>query len=384
MKSRFLWHPCARVFDGAGAVERVAQGGGVIAPQPSGLALARALAQPGAAFRIGGVGLLEAGPGAFETLTSGSSGQPRRILRSMASWTTSFAVNARAFDIGPGCGVAVLGGLVQSLALYGALEAVHLGAEVHLLEALRPDRQRAALVARRVAVLYATPAQLRLMVECGGPDLPDLRLILVGGSKLDAALRAALAAITGAEMREFYGAAEASFITLASPDAPADSVGTPYPGVQIETRAGAVWVKSPYLFDRYAGADAGGAIWDQGWLSVGEIGRLEAGFLYLSGRAGRVVTVADQNVFPEEIEGFIATLPGVARVAVLPRPDALRGVVLMAVILGDRAQEQAILTACRAAFGPLKAPRAVIWRSDWPVLVAGKTDLRALEAALWP
>ena len=77
--------------------------------------------------------------------------------------------------------------------------------------------------------LYATPAQLRLMVECGGPDLPDLRLILVGGSKLDAALRAALAAITGAEMREFYGAAEASFITLASPDAPADSVGTPYP-----------------------------------------------------------------------------------------------------------------------------------------------------------
>ena len=44
--------------------------------------------------------------------------------------------------------VAVLGRLVHSLALYGAVEAVHLGAELHLLDALRPDRQRAALAAR--------------------------------------------------------------------------------------------------------------------------------------------------------------------------------------------------------------------------------------------
>ena len=52
--------------------------------------------------------------------------------------------------------------------------------------------------------------------------------------------------------------------------------------------------------------------------------------------------------------------------------------------MGDRAQEASILGAARVQFGPLKAPRAVIWRSDWPVLAAGKTDLRALEAALWP
>ncbi len=362
----------------------VAQGGGVIDPQGSGLALARALAQPGTAFRIGGAGALEAGPGAFETLTSGSSGHPRRILRDVSSWTASFAVNAQAFGIGPGARVAVLGPLVQSLALYGALEATHLGAELHLLDAMRPDRQRTALAARRAEVLYATPAQLRLLVEVGGPELPDLRLVLVGGSKLDARLRTGLAAMTKAVVREFYGAAEASFITLAGPDTPPDSVGAAYPGVQIAVRDGAIWVRSPYLFTRYAGADPGGAVWDQGWLSVGEMGRLEAGYLYLSGRAGRMVTVADQNVFPEEIEAFIAARPGVSRVTVLPRPDALRGVVMVAVIMGDAAQEPAILRACRTHLGPLKSPRAVIWRSDWPMLASGKTDLRALEAAFWP
>ena len=28
--------------------------------------------------------------------------------------------------------------------------------------------------------------------------------------------------------------------------------------------------------------------------------------------------------------------------------------------------------------GPLKAPRRVVWRQDWPVMASGKTDLAAL------
>jgi long-chain acyl-CoA synthetase len=348
----FRWHPEARVL-GEDAVLRAA------------------LAVPGRAFRIGGLGPQPVGEGVFETLTSGSSGSPRRILRSMESWTRSFAVNAELFGIGPRARVAVLGDLVHSLALYGALEALHLGAELQLLGGMRPDRQARAQAAD---MIYATPAQLRLLVEAGWQASG---LILVGGSKLDSGLRTALA---GAEVREFYGAAEASFITLAGPDAPEASVGRAYPGVEIELRGGEIWLRSPYLFQGYAGADPGGAVWDDGWLSVGEIGRMENGYLYLSGRAGRMVTVADQNVFPEEIESLIAGLPGVARVAVLPKPDALRGAVLVAVLQGEPAREAEILAACRGQFGSLKAPRAVIWRDDWPVLASGKTDLRRLAS----
>ena len=52
------------------------------------------------------------------------------------------------FGIGPGRRIAVLGQLVHSLSLYGARERACLGAEVHLLAGLRPDRQRARLAAR--------------------------------------------------------------------------------------------------------------------------------------------------------------------------------------------------------------------------------------------
>lgn len=351
----------------------------MIEDRPSGAALARAFGGP---FRIGGAGGLSATEGMFETLTSGSSGQPRRILRPMASWIASFQVNAGLFGIGPGRRVAVLGRLVHSLSLYGAVEAVHLGAELHLLDDLRPDRQRAALAARAIDLLYATPAQLRLLVEAGGPVLA-LGHVVVGGSKLDDSLRAALGQMAPAAcISEFYGAAEASFITLAGPDCPPASVGRPYPGVELRVTGapGEIWLRSPYLFTGYAGDNPGGARWQDGWLSVGEMGRLENGFLYLAGRAGRMVTVADHNVFPEEIEGFLATLPGVTRVAVLPRPDALRGVHLVAVLQGDPAQEGAILAAARAHLGPLKSPRALIWLpGDWPVLASGKTDLAALQ-----
>ena len=112
---------------------------------------------------------------------------------------------------------------------------------------------------------------------------------------------------------------------------------------------------------------------------------MENGFLTLKGRAGRMVTVADQNVFPEEIEALLHTLPGITRAAVLPVPDPKRGHVLVAVLQGDPAREGEILAALRKDLGPLKAPRTLIWRDDWPMLASGKTDLKALEASLtWP
>ena len=122
MKDGFRMHPQARVFDARGQVEFAPGPGGVLDERPSAQALAGAFGGP---FRIGGAGALQAGVGAFETLTSGSSGQPRRIVRTCASWAASFAVNAGLFGIGPGVRVAVLGRLVHSLALDRSILLLH-------------------------------------------------------------------------------------------------------------------------------------------------------------------------------------------------------------------------------------------------------------------
>jgi long-chain acyl-CoA synthetase len=389
MTDGFRWHPMARLIDSNGVeVSKGQTGQGVLADSPAGLA--NAIGHP--AFRIGATD--RPAPRTWtapiiETLTSGSTGQPRRIRRTQASWLASFAINAH-FGIGPDARVAVLGRLVHSLSLYGAIEGLHLGAEVHLLDALRPDRQSTALSRHRITHLYATPAQLRLLTA-GQAQCPDLQLILIGGSKLDPALRARLAEFAPqAKVHEFYGAAETSFISLADAATPDTSVGRPYPEVELRIGTlGEIWVRSPYLFLGYADEELvvgrTGATWRDGWLSVGEIGSLEGDFLYLRGRAGRMVTVADQNVFPEEIELFLQSLPGVMRAAVLPAPDSTRGHILIAVLQGDARNEPGILAALRHSLGPTRAPKILIWRDDWPVLASGKTDLTALEAMLpWP
>jgi long-chain acyl-CoA synthetase len=382
---RFQWHPKARMFDGQGREQHpVRQVLPIITDRPGSVALACAFAAAGQGFRIGGSGPPPA-PGRvpmFETLTGGSTGKPRRIRRTQTSWIASFLVNERLFNIDPTARIAVLGRLEHSLALYGAAEGLHLGAAVHLLDGLRPDRQLRTLTVRQITHLYATPAQLRLLLQGQIATAPDLRHVLIGGSKLDAGLRGQVAALApNAVVHEFYGAAETSFITLTDAATPAESVGRPYPGVEIDVRAGEVWVRSPYLFEGYA-SDPGSARWEGDWLSVGEMGRWDSAFLVLAGRAGRMVTVADQNVFPEEIEAFLMAQPGVTCAAVIARPDALRGKVIVAVVEGDPACEAAILAACRTGLGPLKSPKALIWRKDWPVTAAGKTDLAAIERGL--
>jgi long-chain acyl-CoA synthetase len=298
------------------------------------------------------------------------------VRRSVASWQASFAVNAGLFGIGPGVRVGIPGRLCHSLALYGALEGMHLGAEVHLLDGVRADRMGRALAA--CEVIYATPAQVRML---SGEGWPALQHLVIGGAKLDAGLRAAVAGVAPqAQVTEFYGAAEASFITMSDAGTPEGSVGSAYPGVEIRVDAGEVWVRSPYLFMGYVGD--GPARWQDGWLTVGEYGRLQDGYLFLQGRAGRMVTIADQNVFMEEVEAYLAALPGVSRVAVVARADAARGHVLEAVVMGDVACEADILRAARGHLGVLRAPRRVWWRKDWPELASGKTDLAAIERGL--
>jgi len=379
---RFCWHPDARLVDAAGQVHgpgRPATAASALPERPAARALQAALGAP--AFRIGGDGPAPDGPapdgdGVFETLTGGSSGTPRRIRRSQQSWIASFTVNAGLFGIGPDARVAAIGGLVHSLALYAAAEALHLGAELHLLAGARPDRQAAMLAARRVSHLYATPAQVQGLLAAG-QDWPDLRHVIIGGARLTADLRAALARRCAARVTEFYGAAETSFIALADADGPPGSLGRAYPGVEWRLEGERLWVRSPYLAQGYAGVP-GSALWQEGWVAPGEAARIEGGTLWLAGRIGRQVKIADQTVQPEEIEAFLLAQPGITAAAVIARADARRGHVLEACLHGA-GDEVALLAALRAAFGPLKAPRRLHWIADWPALPSGKTDFAALS-----
>ncbi len=385
---RFRWEAGTRLFD---------QGRAVAADEAGALGALRQAIRAGGEFLVGpgGVERLEQGTSGFlRTRSSGTTGTAKTIRRSHRSWIASFEVSRDHLGIGAADVYGVLGDLAHSLTLYALVEGAHLGATLHGLAGLRPGRQARLLEEAGVTVLYCTPTQLRLICEADRP-LPRLRHILCGGGRLPPGLRARVQALTPtATLREFYGAAETSFVAWGAAEGPEGSVGRAYPGVEIRIGPpdgppagpeGEIWVRSPYLFEGYAEGDSAETRWCDGFLSVGEIGRLAAdGGLSIVGRRNRMVTIADQNVFPEALEAFLLADPAVTHCAVMPQRDPRRGTVLVAVIAGtgDAATAERLRRACQAAFGPLAAPRRMIFWSDFPLTLSGKPDLGAIARHL--
>ncbi len=327
--------------------------------------------------------------------TSGSTGLPKGYRRAHRSWIDSFAVSDAEFGLSEDDVVLAPGGLAASLHLYGVVHALHIGATAVMMRQFHPRRALRLIARHGVTALYATPTQLQMLVEAGaGERFPSLRLIMISGAKWRAETRAAtLALFPTAGIAEFYGASETSFITISHPNeaVPAGSVGRPARGVTLRIRdaagrdlpadeAGAIWVGSTLLFDDYACGHAPETRREGGFLTIGDHGRLdEAGFLYLHGREKRMLVTSGLNVYPEEVESVLATLPGIAEAAVFGLPDPLRGVELVAVLRGTF-DEPALRAACRALLPAAKIPRRFLSLEHWPRTSGGKADLRALEA----
>ncbi|MDG1093878.1 MAG: AMP-binding protein [Paracoccaceae bacterium] len=333
----------------------------------------------------------------FCAMSGGTTGAPKVIQRRCASWIATFQLHARQFAQQTPLRYATLGDLQHSLTLYGAIEALHIGAIYHPLGGVSPRRQLSELQSAGVNVLYATPTQIRLLlnVKRQNTGLEALRHVMLGGGALDQETRAQLKRCApAAEITEFFGTSEASFICASDRTTPLGSVGRPYPGVALAIRdaqgapcpsasAGDIWLRSPYVFSKYrSGADPD-VTWRDDWLSIGEIGYQDSqGYLYLKGRRARAFQVADQTVYPEVIEAKLSQHTGIEAAVVFACPDAKRGAVIVAVVAAGSGALPKDLQAWASHHLPLRArPAKYVLKplAQWPVLNSGKPDLQALK-----
>jgi long-chain acyl-CoA synthetase len=323
--------------------------------------------------------------GDFLTETGGSTGQPKIILRNSESWLLSFSHMAETYQIGPAAQVAALGQLNHSLALYAALEALHSGATFHALGGLAYTEYGPALCTRKVTHLYATPSQLRMIRT----PVENIQYIFVGGGALTSQdQRQASVAFPNAQVMQFYGAAETSFITLSDQQTPVGSVGKAFANVEVAINAsdgtpcpigtiGEVWVKTPLAYKKYLSEHPRLPENNTGFMNVGELGYLDAGGnLFLKGRADRAVTIADQTVYLDEVEAALIQHPEITNAAAFAVPDKLRGSKLVAVVTSS--QNHIDLSAIAK---PLR-PKKIVTVQDWPLLPSGKTDYIALKSHL--
>lgn len=322
-------------------------------------------------------------PGEFYWgMTSGSTGEPKIFARTAASWIASFEACESVFPFSEHETVMIPGALSHSLFLYAAMHALARRATLLMPPRFAPKRAAAMMRDARATVLYAVPAMLGDLVAAGLPD--SLKYIFCGGAKLspDARARAERAA-PGADVIEFYGASELSFVSYASTrnPAPAGSVGRLFPGVEIDFKDGVVWVRSPMLFSRYVG-DA--PLAPGAWATAGDMGFVDAdGFLHLTGRADREINCAGRKISPEPVEAALEAHPAVALAALVGLEDAKRGQAASAIVefrAGAGATRRE-LAAHLAALGA-EAPKLFYTAKRLPMTRTGKVAFAVAKAEL--
>ncbi|MFE4501916.1 AMP-binding protein [Rhodococcus sp. NPDC056743] len=313
-------------------------------------------------------------------VTSGTTGEPKLFVRNQLSWARTLDRSDAVFDVGVGDRVSVPGVLDHTHFLYGALHALTRGALVDL-------RGAETAVKAGATHLYSVPTIAWDLVRSGIEPVECVREVISSAARWPRSGRRALqATLPRASLVHFYGASELSFVSFdrGLGDIDEFSAGELFDGVDAEIRDGLVHVRSDMLFDGYL-TEMGvvdGPL--DGWMTVGDRGRVEVRRLQLLGRESDMLIRAGLKVEPAAVEAALTALPGIAEAACIGVPDARMGEApAVAIVVNDDAlQTEAIWRHLRTTLPSPSMPVRILRVDRLPRTPRGKLDRVALAIAL--
>ena len=228
-------------------------------------------------------------------------------------------------------------------------------------------------------------------------DFSHLKFALGGGAAVQLAVAERWQQVTGRPLVQGYGLTETSpsvscntFTTEFN-----GTVGMPFPSTDIQIRdkderalpagkEGEICIRGPQVMQGYwqQPAETEKVLTSDGWLRTGDIGYLDdLGFLRITDRKKDMILVSGFNVYPNEVEGVIASHPGVRECAVIGIPDSRSGEAVKAfVVKKDPAlTSEALIVFCHESLTNYKVPRFVEFRDDLPKNQIGKVLRRELR-----
>ncbi|MDT5398187.1 MAG: cyclohexanecarboxylate-CoA ligase [Mycobacterium sp.] len=215
-----------------------------------------------------------------------------------------------------------------------------------LFDAFDPATTPFAIAAHRPTFLgTATPfyvAYLAAQRSHGAePLFPALRACLAGGGPITAELGRQVREALGVRgianawgLTEFPVATSPAFDS--TPDLLDHTVGGPVSGVSVcVSSEGELLLKGPQCFLGYVDAELDADAFDaEGWFRTGDLGTVDAeGNVRVTGRTKDAIIRNAENVSALDVEGVLATCPGVADVAVIGVPDERTGERVCAVVV---------------------------------------------------
>jgi acetyl-CoA synthetase len=365
---------------------------------------------------------MEATDPLFVLYTSGTTGRPKGILHSTGGYLVGVATTHRyVFDIkdddlywcSADCGW-VTG---HSYIVYGPLAN---GTSVFMYEGApdhpKPDRFWSIIAENHVTVFYTAPTAIRAMMKWGDEwpakhDLSSLRLLGTVGEPINPeAWRWYHRRIGNSQcpIVDTWWQTETGMILITPlPGVVALKPGSatrPFPGVfaevvdehgiRVDANKGGYLVLSrpwPAMMltllnddERYKQV-----YWSQvpGKYFTGDGARQdEDGYFWLMGRIDDVINSAGHRIGTMEVESALVSHPKVAEAAVVGRPDAMKGQVLVAYVVLKSGQQRSqalkeeLKQHVRSEIGPIAEPAEIYITDKVPKTRSGKIMRRVIRA----
>ena len=229
-------------------------------------------------------------------------------------------------------------------------------------------------------------------------DFSSLKPTFSGGMALQLATAERWKEVTGCAICEGFGMTETSPVATVNPFSAIQlgTIGIPVPSTLCKIvnddgqelaigEIGELCVKGPQVMKGYwQRQEATDEILDaEGWLKTGDIGLIqEDGYLRIVDRKKDMILVSGFNVYPNELEDVLATLPGVLQCAAIGIPDEKSGEAIKVFVVvkpGESVTKEQVMEHMRANLTGYKVPKAVEFRDMLPTTNVGKILRRELR-----
>jgi long-chain acyl-CoA synthetase len=230
-------------------------------------------------------------------------------------------------------------------------------------------------------------------------DWSHLVVSLGGGTAVQSAVAKLWLEKTGCPICEGYGLSETSpsaSCNIVTSQAFTATIGVPIPNTEMKIvdddgnevpigEPGEILIRGPQVMAGYwqRPDETARVMTPDGFFKSGDVGVMdERGFFKIVDRKKDMILVSGFNVYPNEVEEVVASMPGVLECAVIGIPDERSGeAVKLVVVKKDAALTEAqVLDYCKQNLTGYKHPRVVEFRTELPKTPVGKVLRRELRA----
>ncbi|KTT27444.1 long-chain-fatty-acid--CoA ligase [Pseudacidovorax intermedius] len=231
-------------------------------------------------------------------------------------------------------------------------------------------------------------------------DWRHLKISVGGGMAVQSAVAKLWLDKTGCPICEGYGLSETSPSATCNPTTSQEytgTIGVPLPSTDITLlddaghpvplgQVGEIALRGPQVMAGYwqRPDETAKVMTEDGWFKTGDLGVMDArGYTKIVDRKKDMVLVSGFNVYPNEVEDVVATLPGVLECAVVGVPDDKTGeAVKLVIVKKDPAlTEEQVRSFCHDNLTGYKRPKVIEFRTDLPKTPVGKILRRELRDA---